>query len=273
MDQSVYEAEAQVESFHWWFEGRRQLFARMLDHYAVPKTGRILDAGTGTGANLGMLREDGFSNTVGLDFSEDAVRFCAAKGLSVQQGSLTDLPLETETFDFCFATDVIEHIDDDAKALEEIARVLKPGGKVLVTVPAFRSLWGYNDDRAHHKRRYRLGELRSRIEAAGLSVRDIFYFNYILFLPIWLARRLLRASGEKAKNESELNSPNLNAILLRLFRLDTWTAQRFHPPFGVSILAVGEKTGPSEPAAPGNLGRASASTPPDLHSNRTHVVS
>ncbi len=243
MDRSIYDAEAAVEASHWWFEGRRDLFGRILERYAVGRSSHILDAGTGTGANLRMLIERGYTNACGLDFSDDAIRYCAEKGLTVRQGSLTEMPFEDCSLDFVLATDVIEHIDNDRRALQEIHRVLRPGGRVLITVPAFRSLWGYNDDRAHHRRRYRLPELRERVSESGLVLCEIFYFNYILFLPIWLARTLAYRLAKTAKNESEINSAALNALLLRLFRFDTWTAERMHPPFGVSILALAEKLG------------------------------
>lgn len=241
MDTSVYEAEAAVESFHWWFEGRRTLFRRILRGYALAQSSTILDAGTGTGANLSMLADLGYTSIVGLDFSADAVKFCARKGFSVRQGSLEALPFENEAFDFCLATDVIEHVDDDVKALQEIARVLKDGGKVLITVPAFQALWGSNDDRAHHRRRYVQQDLLDRIDRAGLKVVDSYYFNYLLFLPIWMVRRMVGRNGSVAKNESEINSPALNAILERVFKFDVWSAERVRPPFGVSILAVAEK--------------------------------
>lgn len=241
MDPSIYEAEAVVEATHWWFEGRRQLFGRILERYSAEPASHILDAGAGTGANLRMLTERGYVNAFGLDSSPDAISHCVKKGLSVRLGSLTEMPLDDMSVDFVLATDVIEHIDDDLRALGEIHRVLRPGGRVLITVPAFESLWGYNDDRGQHKRRYRLPQLRERICSANLNLREIFYFNYILFLPIWLARIVAYRFAKTAVNESELNNPALNAVLLRLFQFDTWTAEQIHPPFGVSILAVAER--------------------------------
>jgi SAM-dependent methyltransferase len=258
MDPSIYEAEAAVEASHWWFEGRRRLFGRILERYAVKPESRILDAGTGTGANLRMLMERGYANALGLDFSPDAISFCVKKGLSVRLGSLTEIPFEDRSLDFVLATDVIEHLDDDVGALAEIRRVLRPGGRVLITVPAFQSLWGYNDDRAHHKRRYRLPQLRERLADSDLHICEIFYFNYILFVPIWLARLAAYRFAKTAVNESELNSPSLNAVLLRLFKFDTWTAERIHPPFGVSILAVAERR--DQASTPGAANLASTST-------------
>ncbi|MBV9406438.1 MAG: class I SAM-dependent methyltransferase, partial [Acidobacteriaceae bacterium] len=146
MDAANFAVEAEVERTHWWFSGRRRLFARELLAAGVNPNARILDAGTGTGANLRMLRDLKLEYVTGLDSNELAIHFCASKGLgNVQIGDICAMPFESGTFDLVLATDVIEHVDDDRAALEEIARVLKQGGKVLMSVPAFPSLWGLQD--------------------------------------------------------------------------------------------------------------------------------
>jgi len=141
------------------------------------------------------------------------------------------------------ASDIIEHVDDDARALAEIARVLRPGGTVLITVPAFPSLWGFQDEVGHHKRRYRMEPLVSRIEAAGLSLSARFHFNYLLFGPIWLARQLMKRWKHSYSSEGQINTPLMNRIFSRVFDFDTMTASRISPPFGVSILAIARKPG------------------------------
>ena len=99
------------------------------------------------------------------------------------------------------ATDVIEHVDDDLLALQEVARVLKPQGFALITVPTFPSLWGLQDEVAHHKRRYRKNELLALIEKSGLQPLRNYYFNYLLFVPIWLARQIIKLTGAEFKSE------------------------------------------------------------------------
>jgi ubiquinone/menaquinone biosynthesis C-methylase UbiE len=89
-----------------------------------------------------MLSDLGFKHVTGVDMSDDAIRFCAEKGL----GHVEKLPFDNVSFDVVLATDIIEHVDDDNRALAEIARVLRPGGKVLITVPAFQALWGLQDE-------------------------------------------------------------------------------------------------------------------------------
>jgi SAM-dependent methyltransferase len=171
--------------------------------------------------------------------SDEAVRWCADKGYGkVTRGDACALPFPDASFDLVLATDIIEHVDDDVLALGEIRRVLKPGGRVLVTVPAFPILWGLQDEIGHHKRRYRMAELVTRIGQADLVVHRRFHFNYLLFLPILLARRIIAVFGIRLQNENEVNSPLINRVLSWVFRFDVWTAPKVKPPFGVSCLAV-----------------------------------
>ena len=241
MKPALYEIEAAVEETHWWFVGRRKLFARELLRAGVSKEARVLDIGTSTGANLRMLRELGFYDATGLDPSEDAVRLCKMKGIaSVVRGDARALPFPGGSMDFVLATDVIEHVDDDAGALREIFRVLAPGGKVLITVPAFQSLWGPEDERSWHKRRYRLRPLVRLVATTGLRPIAQYYFNYLLFLPVWVVRHSVERLGVRLESESNLNTPALNAVLSAIFSLDVMTASWLHPPFGVSILCLAE---------------------------------
>jgi SAM-dependent methyltransferase len=178
----------------------------------------------------------------GLDTSPEAIRLCEAKGFGpVRLGSVCAMPFADASFDLVLATDVIEHVDDDALALAEIARVLAPGGQVLITVPAFRSLWGLQDEVALHKRRYRLRPLLDLVRSAGLRPSESFYFNYVLFAPIWLARQVIRYARIELRSEGEVNTPALNRLLGGIFRADVSTARLMRPPFGVSIFALAQK--------------------------------
>jgi SAM-dependent methyltransferase len=242
MDIATYALEAEAEATHWWFVGRRRLFAREIDKTGLPRTSRVLDVGTSTGANLRLLRDLGFHAVDGLDFSQEAIRYCREKGLgNVRQGDVCGMPFADESFDLLLATDIIEHVDDDLKALREIARVLRPGGKALIVVPAFPILWGLQDRVAQHKRRYRMGELADRVARAGFAIEVSYYFNFLLFVPIWLGRRLVDIIQPRIQNESQINSPLLNRMLSAIFTLDIAVAPVLRPPFGVSILIVAEK--------------------------------
>jgi len=242
MDAATYAVEAAVEQNHWWFAVRRELFAREIDGLSVGPRGRVLDIGTSTGTNLRMLNELGFERVSGLDSSEEAIHFCAAKGFrNVRQGDVCAMPFAPASFELVLATDIIEHVEDDGAALAEIARVLVPGGVALITVPTFPSLWGLQDRVAHHKRRYRLRQLVAAIRRAGLEPRRRYYFNYLLFVPIWAARRVIDLLGIELGSENEVNSPLLNALLRAVFQLDALTAPLLHPPFGVCALVVARR--------------------------------
>lgn len=239
MDYATYEVEAQVEATHWWFVARRKLFQSIIENLQLSSAVSILDIGTSTGTNLRMLRDSGYTNVRGLDLHDEAIRWCASKGLGqVDKGDICDIPSQDNVYDLVMATDIIEHVDNDVLALKEIRRVLKPGARALITVPAFQSLWGLQDTVSHHKRRYTREELRDKLAQSGMAVEQCFYFNYILFLPIWMVRQAIRIFKPRIDSENELNSPWMNRLLIKLFTLDVRTASKLKPPFGVSILAV-----------------------------------
>ena len=243
MDFATFAAEAAIEADHWWFVGRRLLFSELIKGFGLPRDAEILDVGTSTGTNLRLLHDLGFARITGVDQSPDAIRFCAEKGLgAVQLGDIRALELPDRRFDLVLATDVIEHVDDDVAALRELRRVLRPGGYLLITVPAFRLLWGLQDEVSHHKRRYKLHKLLKTLGVANLSARQHFYFNYLLFLPILVARRLMRILKIRVASEGEVNAGWLNRALTAVFQFDVKTAPRLRPPIGVSALVVATRT-------------------------------
>lgn len=255
MEIATYAVEAEVERTHWWFAGRRKLLSRLISELAIDRDARILDIGTSTGTNLRMLKELGFSRYEGLDASEDAVRWCEIKGLGkVTKGDICEMPFPDGSFDLVLATDIIEHVDDDARALREIRRVLKPGAPVIVTVPAFQSLWGLQDDVSHHKRRYRAAQVEALVASAALRRTTSFYFNFLLFLPILAARQMIRVLRISLKSENEVNNPLINRILALVFEIDIWAAPRVHLPFGVSFLTVAFRQPDDGKAVPENGG-------------------
>src|SRR5258708_34329040 len=125
MDLATYAVEAEVEQTHWWFSGRRDLFSREIRRLSLSQSSPALDVGTSTGANLRVLRDLGFQSIQGLDVSDDAIRYCRIKGLgTVPQGDACTMPFEDASFDLGLATEIIEHVKDDQRALREIERVL-----------------------------------------------------------------------------------------------------------------------------------------------------
>ncbi len=241
MKASVYAVEAEVEETHWWFAGRKTLFKKIIQDAGIATQESVLDVGTGTGSNLRLLKTMGFSDVTGVDKSEDAIRFCAEKGLGVvKKGDVGDLPFRDNHFQLVLATDIIEHVEE-MPALKELFRTLAPDGTALFTVPAFQMLWGLQDELSHHKRRYTKRQIERGIKSAGFTIVDSFYFNYLLFPPIWVARQMIRLLNIKLESENQINTPWINRALTALFHFDVLTAPRLKPPFGVSILVVARK--------------------------------
>jgi SAM-dependent methyltransferase len=233
-----------VEDRHWWFIGRRRIILSLLGDRlpaaSADRTRRLLDLGCGTGTMLAHLRQ--FGEVEGLDADERAVEFCRARGESrVRLLDGPELPLPDETFDVVTALDVLEHIEDDTRALREIARVMRPGGLLLATVPAHRWMWGAQDEISHHFRRYSGSEMRERVEGAGFDLERLTYFNSILFAPIAavrLARRARPPGGEPRSDFEMTREGPVNRLLTRLFSCEALWLRSRDLRFGVSLLAL-----------------------------------
>jgi predicted SAM-dependent methyltransferase len=137
-------------------------------------------------------------------------------------------------------TDVIEHLQHDEMAIKNTFDLLQEGGWLLLTVPAFKMLWGSQDILAHHLRRYQKKDIKNLVERNHFKIKRIFYFNFFLFFPIFLVRKILMQAGE-IKNENTINNKWINKILLMLFYFDCWLALLMPFPFGVSICVVAQK--------------------------------
>jgi len=235
-----------VEDVHWWFVARRRILLSILNRYMGPDTAgrrRILDVGCGTGTMLGYLAQ--FGDAEGVDVDAEAVGYCHARGLKhVSQSAADRLPFDNDSFDLVTTLDVVEHIDDDLGVLREVRRVLKPGGQLLLTVPAYMFLWGRQDDINLHKRRYVAPELRKRLLSAGFNVQRLTYMNAVLF-PGIAAIRLIRhvlPSPPELKSDFAFPAPRpLNGLLSEVFGAERHILGRFNLPFGVSILALAHK--------------------------------
>jgi len=240
MMEHTYPILFRVEQSHWWHIGRRRILAGFVEEICQRVTDRrprILDVGCGTGANLLMLSK--YGDAEGVDVSEDALAFCRERGLDkVKLGAGEELPYEDGTFDLVTAFDVVEHMDDDLAGLREMRRVLRPGGRVLLFVPAFMFLWGLQDDVSHHRRRYRMSGLRRVLEEAGFEIERTTYANITFFLPILLMRKLMRFTGIKAESENNINVSALNGVLGRVLGAERLILKFMNLPFGVSGLCV-----------------------------------
>ena len=242
MDQRLYAEYAELQDRHWWFVGRRRILSAVLEAGLGRRDDRtrILDIGCGTGTMLDALGR--FGEVDGVDTEPAAVEFCHRHGHPrVELYSGGRLPHPDGSFDLVTMLDVIEHVDDDQTMLGEARRVLRPGGIALTTVPAYRWMWGEQDEVAHHKRRYTRPELRDSLDRAGFDVSRAGYFNTLMFPPIAAIRgaRRLRPGPPAMRSDFNLTRPGrLNSVLARVFAGESRIVARRDLPFGVSILAL-----------------------------------
>jgi ubiquinone/menaquinone biosynthesis C-methylase UbiE len=147
------------------------------------------------------------------------------------------LPYRDNTFGSILAGDVLEHVPNDQAAAFEIFRVLVPGSEAILTVPAFMTLWSRHDELAGHKRRYRIVEFQALLKSAGFEIKELYYFNWILFIPTLIIKKFLNFFSPDQYSDATSAPGFLNKTLTRLFLLDIWLAQRVQVPFGISLFA------------------------------------
>jgi SAM-dependent methyltransferase len=239
-----YERMYLAEESHWWYAGMRAISFTMLDGALAPQTRArsllFLDAGCGTGNNLRHLSLRG--HAVGVDLSEEALRFCRSRGVAVARAELLKLPFPAQTFDCVTSFDVLYHrwVEDDLEAAREMARVLRPGGLLLARVPALKLLWGAHDEAVHSRHRYTRREVIALLRCAGLEVLKATYCNTLL-LPLLAGRRALdRLTGREGSDVGFLPAP-LEWSFRKLLELEAWCVRRFPLPLGASVVALARR--------------------------------
>jgi SAM-dependent methyltransferase len=249
MNTEEYERMYDAEERQWWYAGMRAISLALL-RPALAGAGprlRLLDAGCGTGNNLRHL--EAFGTAVGVDLSTDALRFCRSRGVKVARAGLSSLPFPDGSFDCVTSFDVIYHrwVSDDRAAVREMARVLRPGGRLLLRVPALKMLWGAHDRAVHSRHRYTRGEVRALLRDEGLEVERLSYANSLLFPLLWLRRRLDRLTGREGSDVGFLPAP-LEWAFHGLLRVEARLLPRLALPVGASVFALARKPGAREPA-------------------------
>jgi SAM-dependent methyltransferase len=239
-----YERLAAVETRMWWFRGLHRNLVQVWRRAGLPSgsgKSRLLDAGCGTGGLLQRLaQDDPAAIRIGLDRDPLACRF-AGKVASVTQGSIDALPFADTAFDAIFSADVLCHrgVDGDA-ALDELRRCLKPGGLLVLNLPAYQWLYSAHDRAVDNARRYGRCEVARMLESHGFTRIRATYWNTLLF-PLMLLRRKL-GSAEGASEVTRLPAP-LERLFAALTRVESWLIDKgLNLPFGGSILASGVKS-------------------------------
>jgi SAM-dependent methyltransferase len=242
MDERLMNAMLELDDRHWWYRGRRRIIRAELDRLALPAGATVLDAGCGSGRTLQELTP--YGEVHGIELDPGAAELARSRGRGeVRIGRLEELPWDSGTFDLITCLDVIEHTPDDRVTLRELRRVTKPGGFLLVTVPAYQGLWSMHDVANHHYRRYSRSRLRAAALESGWRQQRVTSFNGLLLAPaaaVRLAqRRRLRAPESDYRPELTLGPEWLNVLLEQPLRLEArWLADGRTLPAGLSLLAV-----------------------------------
>ena len=238
MDRAVFDRMAELDQQHWWFTARRRILAEVIRRIVrPPAAARILELGCGTGHNLDMLGAFGRVEASELD---DHARELATQrlGRTVEKVALPDLSkFPAASYDMIALLDVLEHVPDDKGSLAAIFTRLKPGGDLLLTVPANPWMWSAHDEAHHHHRRYRKREIAALARAAGYEIDLLSPFNTMLFPLIAGVRVLNKLRGHDSADDA-LPAPPVNRALDRLFGVEARLIGRLPFPFGVSLIAV-----------------------------------
>jgi SAM-dependent methyltransferase len=238
MERAVFDRMAEHDQVHWWYVARRKILAVLIRREAdLPDNARILEIGCGTGHNFEMLRAFGRLDALEVDGEARALA-STRLGRAVGDALLPELAgVPDHEYDLIALLDVLEHVDGRPESLKSVAAKLAPGGKILITVPAYQWMWSAHDLAHHHKLRYSKKGLRRDAEAAGLKVRKIGFFNSLLF-PIAAAVRILGKLRGKTSSDDDLPPRPLNAMFGKVFGLERHLIGRVPFPAGVSLFAL-----------------------------------
>ena len=239
MQTEEYAKMREAEDHYWWFVSRRRLALAMLERFSGSND-RILDVASGTGAVLSELQKLGWAG--GVDFSPLAVKFCLERGLpNLMVGNAEAVPVQSGTINAVVSLDTLEHVADDEAGMGEIARVLKPGGVLVLNVPAFKWLWGPHDVALMHYRRYTKRQIKDLLERHGFKLEKLSYSVFLLFPVVVLIRWLDKFRWGPAKVSLPKVSSRFNSFLVKLQDMEARWIISGSLPWGSSVVAVARK--------------------------------
>jgi SAM-dependent methyltransferase len=240
MSPEAYLEMADTEARHWWFTGRRAILDTVIADLHLPAAASILEIGSGTGGNLDLLAAHGKVSAVEMDPTAMSISIAKTGGrFDIRAGHCPEtMPFPAASFDLVCMFDVLEHIEQDRETLALARSMLATGGRILLTVPANRWMWGAHDVFLHHKRRYGAAELRQKARDAKLHLDRITHFNTLLF-PLAAAVRIKdRLVGKQSASGTAIPAAPMNLALHHTFGSERHLLRFMRLPFGVSLLAV-----------------------------------
>ena len=245
MDKNYYKLYYYRERDHWWFKVRGEIIRAQIAALNLSKNCKILNVGAATYRSSEILSE--FGEVTSLEYDKDCCQFVKEHlKKPIHNGSVLDLQFEDNEFDLVCAFDVIEHVEDDKLAVEEMTRVCKQDGLVFVTVPAYQFLWSEHDVINHHYRRYTLKNLLTTINVPKAKIVRKTYFNSLLLLPITTIRLISNLIGKKNKEpKSDLekvdNNSKINLLFEKVFSFEKKLLSIMNFPAGVSMMVLFKK--------------------------------
>jgi SAM-dependent methyltransferase len=239
-----YEFLFNIEERFWWFVAMRRITDTILARQLHAKKLRILDAGCGTGYNLLHFNRAGHS-IYGFDLAPEALAAVQRRGFEkIARASITEIPYPSDFFDLAYSFEVIDEVPDSDRAFRELYRVLKPGGYLLLRLPAFEWLRSSHDADIGTLHRFTAGEMKEQLSCAGFTIRRSTYANCLLF-PIVVVRRFLKQIGIGSGTDTK-PLPSGLAWLDPVFRtalgLEAGLIRRgISLPFGLSAICYAQK--------------------------------
>ncbi|MFA6097225.1 MAG: methyltransferase domain-containing protein [Candidatus Paceibacterota bacterium] len=243
MKKENYDQMNRFEHQYWWHVGRRFIFTRLIRRYAAcfKNDLSIVDVGCGTGGNFEFL--ENFGRVLGADNSTFAVEYCRKKGKTVKLVSKDVLPFPDGSCDLVTVFDVLEHIENDGRMIEECRRILKKGGKIVAAVPAYMSIWSSHDEILGHRRRYSKKELLGKVEERGFRTIKITHCITFMFPIIFVFRLISKKFSKSSRtNSAYFMLPGIiNSLLAAILRVESCLIDKIEMPFGCSVVIVAEK--------------------------------
>lgn len=239
MQKNIYDLLYKHELSYWWSSARRDKVLNFLMKLGTRMNDRILDIGCGTGGMLYELKRKGFTHIYGIDRELIAISYSKRRGITALiVADAAAIPFKKETFDWIILLDVLEHLDNDVNVLWGLRQVLKPNGRLAITVPAIKQLWSARDVRLGHKRRYSLKELKYKLQISGFQVEKITYIDLFYFLPMMLIFRLKSLASTKVKTDVAYVPTVINSVFKKILQIEGKLIEKVDLPLGVAIFSI-----------------------------------